>query len=323
MTPQRNCIMKNPAYFRGGKKRRCYFEGWYFKCISKDRKQALALIPGMAVAPDGGKHAFVQVINAVSGRTCYFHFPYECFQSPADRFAVSICGNEFGAAGLSVAIDQPEQGSIQGSLRFSECRPYPTSRLHPGIMGPFSFIPNMECNHVVIHLTHRLSGQLILDGEPLDFDDGAGYIEKDFGRSFPRTYVWIQASHFSGGDASFVFSRARIPFLGSEFPGFFAYFTDFRQIAVRFASYNRSKLIAWDVDKEAEICRGRLQGPAGTLDFTAKMSGGGKLRAPVDGLMNREIMESIAARVEIQIADAKGNLLYQGESSEAGMEISL
>ena len=315
--------MRDPAFFRGSRKNRSYFEGWYFKCISKDRKHAVALIPGMAVSPDGKKHSFVQVIHAVTGKTYYFDFPYSSFHAAVDRFDVDIEGNCFSPNGLRVAISRPDKGEISGELIFSEQHVYPTSALHPGFMGPFSFVPNMECNHVIIHLSHRISGQLVLDGELLDFDGGAGYIEKDYGRSFPRTYVWIQASHFNNGEASFVFSNARIPFLGSEFPGYFAYFSDFSKIWMRFATYNRSKLTAWEVDKTKGTCGGTLKGPAGTLTFTAEMSGGGKLRAPVDGLMDREIIESIGARVVIRLTDKKGNLIYEGVSGEAGMEISL
>ena len=66
-----------------------------------------------------------------------------------------------------------------------------------------------------------------------------------------------------------------------------------------------------------------MKGPRGILTFTAEMSGGGKLRAPVDGLMDREIIESIGARVEIRLTDKRGRLIYEGVSGEAGMEISL
>jgi len=208
-------------------------------------------------------------------------------------------------------------------LTFSDCRKYPTSILHPGIMGPFSFIPNMECNHVIIHLSHRISGTLTLDGELLDFEGGSGYIEKDYGRSFPKEYVWIQASHFDQGDASFVFSYAHIPFMGTSFPGFFAYFSDFSKTQARFATYNLSRLVRWEIDKEEGICRGCLKGSIGTLEFHAEMLGGGKLRAPVEGNMDREIIESIGARVEVHLTDRKGAMRYRGTSGEAGMEISV
>lgn len=315
--------MKHPAFFLGTNKSGTYFEGWYFKCISKDRRHAVALIPGMAVTPEGVPHGFVQVINAANGKTYYFNFSYGDFAAATDRFDVDICGNRFSSRGLDVALLQPDIGEVKGVLVFSECREYPTSLFHPGIMGPFSFFPNMECNHVIIHLSHKITGKLILDGETLDFTDGAGYIEKDYGRSFPKEYVWIQASHFDQGEASFVFSHAGIPFLGSWFPGFFAYFSDFSKTQVRFASYNFSKLVRWEINKENGTCQGCLKGPGGMLEFKAEMSGGGKLRAPVDGQMNREIIESIGAHVEVRMTDQRGILRYLGSSGEAGMEISL
>jgi len=313
--------MKNPAYFKGKSRTKKYFEGWYFKCISADRKHVIAIIPGMAIDPQGQRHSFIQVINAVSGKTWYHHFPYTDFHSPTDRFEVTISNNTFSSRGLSVDIDTAE-GSLNGHLSFTDVHPFPVSRLNPGIMGPFSFVPFMECYHAIIHLQHQLSGIIELGGEIMDFTGGVGYIEKDYGRSFPKSYLWLQASHFESGNASFVFSRARIPFLGSEFPGFFAYFTNFSDIHIRFATYNRSKLTEWQVDTDKRTCSGVLTGPYGTLNFEAKMLGGGTLRAPVDGLMDREIIESITATVSIKLTDRHGKVMYQGTSTETGMEIS-
>jgi len=313
--------MNNLAYFQGKRRKNKYFEGWYFKCISADRKHVIAIIPGMAIDPQGQRHSFIQVINAVSGKTWYHHFPYTDFQSPADRFEVRISDNTFSSDGLSVHIDSGE-GSLNGQLSFTDIHPFPVSRLNPGIMGPFGFVPFMECYHAIIDLQHQLRGTIELDGEIMDFTGGVGYIEKDYGRSFPTSYLWLQASHFESGNASFVFSRARIPFLGSEFPGFFAYFTNFNDIAIRFATYNRSKLTDWQVNTDKRTCSGVLKGPSGTLSFNAKMLGGGTLRAPVDGLMDREIIESITATVSIKVTDRHGQVIYQGTSSETGMEIS-
>lgn len=314
--------MKKPEYFQGQHRNRRYFEGWYFKCISADRKHAIAIIPGMAVDPQGEKHAFIQVINAVSGKTWYHHFPYSEFLSPSDHFDVQIGDNHFSSQGLSLGIDTIE-GVIKGKLAFTEVHPFPTSRFNPGIMGPFSFIPFMECYHAIIHLYHQIQGKIELDGEILDFNGGVGYIEKDYGRSFPKTYLWLQASHFGSCNASFVFSRARIPFLGRTFNGFFAYFTDFQGVVVRFATYNHSQLSNWQVDSAKGTCSGELKGPGGTLTFQAQMDGGGSLRAPVDGLMDREIVESITAHVSLLLVNKAGDLLFQGSSSEAGMEICL
>jgi tocopherol cyclase len=312
--------LTHPEYFQGQRQKKRYFEGWYFKCISADRKKAIAIIPGMAIDPLGARHAFIQVINAVSGRTYYFHFPFSMFDSPPDRFAVRIGENKFDSSGISLSV-QTAEGHVSGQLLFSDIHPFPAKWYNPGIMGPFSFVPFMECYHVIIHLCHSLQGTIELDGETMDFTGGAGYIEKDYGRSFPRTYLWLQASHFDFGDASFVFSQARIPFFWTGFPGFFAYFTDFGDVTSRFATYNGARLAQWQVDPVGRTCSGLLTGPAGILQFDAQMAGGGRLRAPVDGLMDREIIESISAQVRVTVKDRQGNIRYQGISREAGMEI--
>ena len=314
--------MIKQAYFQGKNKKCRYFEGWYFKCISADRNQAIAIIPGMAIDPQGNRQAFIQVINAVTGKTWYHHFPYPEFNARADRFDVEIENNSFNAEGLSLNVDTGE-GSIKGRLTFDNSHPFPKGLRHPGIMGPFGILPFMECYHAIIHLYHQITGQIELDGELLDFNGGVGYIEKDYGRSFPKTYLWLQASHFDGGNASFVFSRANIPFLGLAFPGFFAYFTDFNGITRRFATYNHSRLVKWAVDQNKGTCTGELKGPSGVLSFTARMAGGGRLRAPVDGLMDREIVESITAEVWLRLSDRHGEILFESVSSEAGMEICL
>jgi hypothetical protein len=108
--------MKNPAFFRGTHRRSRYFEGRYFKCISADRKHALAFIPGMAVDPDGERYAFVQVIDAAQGKTWYFRYPYAAFQAEKDRFSVTIADNAFFAEGLSVNLR--DDVTIQGQLVF-------------------------------------------------------------------------------------------------------------------------------------------------------------------------------------------------------------
>lgn len=327
--------MKNPAYFRGQNQRRRYFEGWYFKCISADRKQALAFIPGMAIDAQGDRHAFLQVIDAVRGKTYKFDYPYEAFAAAKNQLSITVGDNHFGPEGLTVSVSRPRphpqawkegiryHGTLGGTLKFYQVQTFPTSPLRPSIMGPFAFVPRMECYHAVVHLSHRLSGRIQLDGQTLNFDGGRGYIEKDYGRSFPRTYLWLQASEFEGEDASFVFSRARIPFLGRSFPGFFAYLSDFSGVSACFATYNRARLQTWQVDRHQGRCHGILVGRDGKLEFSAAMQGGGKLRAPVSGAMDRTIQESITAFLELSYHDAQGALRFQAKSDHAGMEMSL
>lgn len=55
----------------------------------------------------------------------------------------------------------------------------------PGIMGWYAWVPTMECYHGVVSLDHAISGKLMIEDQAHDFNGGRGYIEKDWGKSFP------------------------------------------------------------------------------------------------------------------------------------------
>lgn len=78
----------------------------------------------MAIDPQGNRQAFIQVINAVTGKTWYHHFLYPEFNASADRFDVEIENNSFNAEGLSLNVDTRE-GSIKGRLTFHNSHPFP------------------------------------------------------------------------------------------------------------------------------------------------------------------------------------------------------
>jgi hypothetical protein len=49
---------------------------------------------------------------------------------------------------------------------------------------------------VVVSMDHQIQGRLKLGGKQLDFSDGQGYIEKDWGKYFPSAWIWGQSNHF-------------------------------------------------------------------------------------------------------------------------------
>ena len=94
----------------------------------------------------------------------------------------------------SVDLDLP---NIKGSLKFENVTPWSSSLFSPGIMGPFSFVPFMECYHGILSMDHSITGELSIKDKNIDFTSGRGYTEKDWGHSFPIGYVWMQSNHFS------------------------------------------------------------------------------------------------------------------------------
>lgn len=213
----------NPEVFQGKHKKKNYFEGWYYKIVDKNQQYSFALIPGIAYDKEKNGHAFVQVIDSVSYSTDYFRFDINEFHYLEDKLEISVEKNLFKKDGLSVNLGS-NKSSIKGSLEFIDIQSFPKTLLRPNIMGPFSFVPNMECYHGVVNIHHKIKGSLAINGKLVDFTDGYGYIEKDWGRSFPKWYVWMQSNHFEKNDASLMFSIAKIPWLKRHFTGFISFF---------------------------------------------------------------------------------------------------
>jgi len=106
-------------------------------------------------------------------------------------------------------LDYPE---VKGEVRYENMLP-----LRSHIMGPYHLLP-MQCNHEVVSMRHMLSGGFNVNGRFIDLNDGIGYIEGDYGRSFPKEYLWLHCNDFSE-DLSIMVSVADIPFCGFHFTG--------------------------------------------------------------------------------------------------------
>ena len=305
--------------YQGTHRKKGYFEGWYLKLIDSSRKAVFALIPGVSIGKSrADSHAFIQLINAITGKTEYFRFAFDEFVADRDRFDVRIGSNHFWDGGVEVDLKNATT-RLSAKLRFEHIEKYPTSLLHPGIMGPFSFVPGMECYHGIVNIRHTIAGMMNYNASTLDMTGGEGYIEKDWGRSFPQTWVWMQANHFTSPNASFMFSIARIPWLGTTFIGLICFLRTDHGF-YRFATYNGAKVCA--LEKEGERICATLKSGTHTLAFTANYAKGGILKAPKNGMMLREIEESITAQVRVTLTDRHGNALFEDESDRVGMEIA-
>lgn len=199
----------NPLLFQGYREKNNYFEGWYYKFVSSDGKYAVAFIPGISLAGEK-THSFIQVFisqkePAGSLKTSYFRFEKADFSYRDEPFSVTIGTHTF--TGQSVTVDLRDKNlGLNGHIMIECLRPIEKGSHTPIIMGPFGYLPFMECYHGIVSMTSSFSGSLEIDGKPVSFDGGKGYIEKDWGRSFPNSYVWIQSNHFEDPNTSVMFS---------------------------------------------------------------------------------------------------------------------
>ncbi len=308
----------DPAIYQGKSKKKNYFEGWYYKLISKEQRHALAVIPGVSFGKRAeDRHAFIQVLDAGS-KVSYIRYELSDFSYSSDQFGITIGGNYFSDREMRLDINN-DRYKMTGRLTFHKIVAFPKSLKRPGIMGPYTFVPLMECNHGIINIHHEISGRLSILGNTADFSGGYGYIEKDWGRSFPETWIWLQSNHFGADDITVMFSAAKIPWMGRSFPGFISFIRIKGRILL-FATYTGAKIIDLTYrDDQLEIV---LEDWRYRMEIRAKHSEGEILKAPKNGLMDHEILESISAVVHVTLSDKKGLVVYNGSGTHAGLEIA-
>ncbi|MDX1692044.1 MAG: tocopherol cyclase family protein [Acidimicrobiia bacterium] len=314
----RSSLLFHPERYHGHRRRTPFFEGWYFKIVDAAEDERWAIIPGIFLSDDPGEeHAFVQVLDGSTGAATYHRFPASSFRAAEDAFDVSIGPNRFWEGGLRLDLDS-EGRRLQGEVTLVDPTPWPVSLRSLGIMGPYGWIPWMECNHGVVSLDHGLAGTLRIDGRSASFDGGRGYVEKDWGKAFPAGYVWMQSNHFGSTGTSFTGSIAIIPWLFSAFPGFIIGLWHEGRLH-RFATYTRASTEHLEIADDH--VHWTVAGSGERLEIVATRARGGLLYGPTRERMSERIGETMLSDIELRLTDRTGAVLFAGVGRNAGLEV--
>jgi tocopherol cyclase len=310
-----------PEKYHGKGKKGNFFEGWFYKIVDAAQQHIFAIIPGVHINQKKSEsYAFIQILNGQNHQSSYHRFPMTEFNATKNHFEVHIGANIFRADSIKLNLNSPDQ-VVQGQLHFENLIPWPVTLTSPGGMGWYAFIPFMECYHGVLSFDHLLKGTLSFNEQAINFTEGRGYLEKDWGKSFPAAYVWIQSNHFDQPGISLMVSVAKIPWLSGWFRGFIIGFY-YRRKLYRFTTYNGAQLNAvtiTDTDVHVETSNRDYR-----LVIQAIRSSEGLLHAPYDNQMLRRVSESLGSRVSVrfyQCSRSEDSLVFSGEGVLAGLEV--
>jgi len=305
----------DPTMYQGWGNTRKYFEGWYFKVVNADETKAFAFIPGISMNRAGEKQAFIQVLDGRKKSALFFPFEASAFLPSKTEFSVSVGNNFFSASRMKLELP-----SISGELAFTGTKEWPNPWYSPGIMGPYTFAPFMECNHGIVSLDHLISGSLSIDGDLTDFTGGRGYIEKDWGHSFPSAYIWMQSNHFDAPGISFKASVARIPWLTGNFTGFISGFL-FDNRLYSFTEYGGGRVTRLEVTGSGVEMEFRNRNHI--LNLAAPTDTATPLASPVKGLMGGRIEESMTSVITLTLSEkATGGIVFTGQGRNGSIEVS-
>jgi len=289
-------------YFHGETKKNRFFEGWYIKHQAEGN--IIAFIPSIHINEKGQKSASLQVITNTASYSK--DFPATAFSAAKGRFYCKLGDTIFSQKGISINTEF-EGLTIRGKLFYDNFLP-----LESSIMGPFQYIPFLKCNHGILSLSHKLKGYLLLNEKKLDFTNGTGYIETDWGSSFPDSYLWTQCNWYDKGDCCIMLSIAHIPFPFKSFTGCICsiYYAgkEYRlatYLGVRILTYTKQKVVLVQGTNKLEI-KVLEQNPF-------------PLKAPVNGSLKRSIQESAFGTVKYRFSN-NNQEIFTKISSNASFE---
>ncbi len=276
---------------------RQFFCGWYFRCQSE--RHTLALIPSIHQT-ETERYGVLQLITPTQAFSVTF--PGSCFQK--DGSTIRIGRNQFSPKGIRLSLHTPELRAT-GAIRFGAFTP-----LRYDIMGPFRYVPNLECRHSVFSMRHRVDGILIVNSTPFVFQDGVGYMEGDRGCSFPKHYAWTQCSFPEG---ALMLSAADIPLGGFCFTGI---------IGVVLLHGKEYRLATYLGARAEKTQGGEIIIRQRSLCLTVRRldQPGQPLQAPAHGAMARTIHEHPSCKVYYQFRRGNVVTLLERELPNAAME---
>ena len=316
-----------PGVFQGRGKKKDYFEGWYFKSISKDEQSAFAIIPGVSITKDPSKsHSFVMVMDARHQKLYYYEYPLKEFWASNDKFEIKIGRNSFSSTEITLDLEDADN-QIKAWLKFENIIPWPVKLFSPGVMGWYAFIPFMECYHGVLSFNHTINGYVDVNGEKNDFTGGKGYMEKDWGSSMPSSWIWMQTNHFNEEDVSLFGSVAKIPWIRNYFTGFI-FGLYYKGRLYSFTTYNGAKINKLAVSEdEIQIV---ISDKQYQLEISANRTEGVDLPAPSLGEMKSRVNESLQSLINVKLlrlmsdkkALKKGEIetIFEETGRNAGLE---
>lgn len=273
-----------------------YFIGWYFKCCTEN--EAISFIPAFHKSHNK-ENASLQIIT--ENYTTNINFEHLEYQN--NPLVIKIGNCLFSKNGIKLNI-KTDNLDIYGILNFKKLH-----KIKYDIMGPFKYVPFLQCRHSVYSMKHTIDGKIKINNKNYIFKNNDGYIEGDCGSSFPKQYIWTQCIFQNG---SLMLSIADIPMYGFSFTGIICVIL-INGKEYRIASYLGAKIISITEDSVTII--------QGDYCLTAKLiqKNPHSLFAPENGNMCRTIKESVSCKAYYNFS-CKGKILLNLFSDKASFE---
>ena len=278
-----------PNSIRGTFERNKFFEGWFQKVYSKAHKASFIFIYGYATQNSEDEFGFLQVL--IPNQTP------EIFYFAKNEVSCDIEQHIFrmGKNLLTTELIRIETNGLSIELNLKNTDPFRTFK---NSMGYTYFIPNLPCYHSVLNSAQSVSGEIKHQGQCYTLDHEMGYLEKNWGTTFPESYFWVHAVDPNNTAISLLFSRAKIVWLGKTYVKHVGYLCfDGQHIELRgLKNFTVSNSNISPENRSIQIRSASAQ-----LDLSLAYGRQVVFNGPKDGALSRTIHHQTDAKVEVSL----------------------
>ncbi len=283
------------------KKNSDYFEGWYFRFTDESGVNYAVIFAITKCTED--PHCFVQIFNQYDESCKYVRYPVSKFNYDSLTDTVHINNNMLSDNILVIDEEIKINLSISNQL-------YLNANKNESAMSYLKNFP-LECFQEVIFLDSTFTGSI--DSGSRKEISGKAYMEKTYGYSFPKKWIWIQSSY--GSKSTFTFSTGAVPFKFLTITGFFLILKT-ASMSYRFSTTNNSKIKIYNGNPfMVMITKGKFK-----VLIETKVNNTTKLVGPTsNGLMTMTVMESLDSECSIKMFN-NGILIFEDKYTNVGAE---
>jgi tocopherol cyclase len=192
------------------------------------------------------------------------------------------------------------------------------ARLQQSTAGWLSYLPIFEPGWQILMAHGLATGWIEWPGQRFEFVDAPAYAEKNWGRSFPQKWFWINCNHFenepdlaitAGGGRRGVLGRMEeVAMMGIHHRGQF----------YEFAPWNSQ--VHWQIDPW-----GNWQMQAHNHQFQVEIIGttdlpGTMVQVPTENGLTSCCRDTMRGLLSLEICDRQGKTVVSASSSMAGLE---
>ncbi len=279
----------------------------------------IAIIPGIFKgSTTEASHSFIQILDGKNAEYRYNKFDSHSFKAHPTKFQISVDNNFFSLDGININI-QNEDNIVKGNVKFERIIKWPDTYINPGSMGFYNYLLFMQCYSQVCAIDMTVNGKIVLNDREIIFNNGKGYIEKNWGKAFPYSWMWTQANCFDNANAAISVSIGHIPFITGSFRGFLIGLmleNDF----YAFTTINRSKIDIVQKRTDAHI-KVYNRNHILDIDISTEKDKFMLCMGPRDNEMIPLVEENLKSQIKVSLRERNTNkLIFSGSSHSGGVE---